>query len=306
MDNSILKQVPSEAKIKKELRKNLFGKKIFCPRCNSLQVKKYERRFHCKLCRKHFSLTSVSWLRSAKLPLTTIWLLMWCWTNKVPIDQSGKLCGVSEVTTRKWYEKFRNHLPKNKIENIRLGEVVAMDEAYRRGYSLVGAKQKAEKGKRKKVAIRVLHKGSVDKSDAIKFISQHVIPHSQFNTDGSAIYKKIEQYWPVEHQSEIHKKWEFELTSEIEGLWGNLFTFIRRMYHHVTPNKIEGIVTEFVARMTNPEWFYTPSAFLKASLTKVPRIRNISRKKPEKIFLAPELKVPFKMKQKSITFVPSC
>jgi len=306
MNNSILRQIPSEAKIRKELRKDLFGRYIYCPRCSSFQVKKYGKRFHCRICRKHFSITSVSWLKSAKLPLTTIWLLMWCWTNKVPVDQSGKLAGVSEITTRRWYEKFRSHLPKDKLENIRLGDVVMMDEAYRRGYSLVGAKQKAEEGKKRKLAIQVLHKGSVDRSDAVKFITSCILPNTQLNTDGSAIYKKIESYWKLNHKSEIHKKWEFELTAEIEGLWGNLFTFIRRMYHHVTPDKIEIIVGEFVARTTNPEWFYTPSAFLKVSLTKVPRIGKLTTKKPEKISIAPELKIQFKMQPKSITFVPSC
>ena len=117
MYNSILHQIPSEAQIKKELRKNLFGKRIFCPHCGSGQIKKYEKRFHCKTCRKHFSLTSVSWLKSAKLPLRIIWLLLWAWTTKVPLDQAAKLSGVSEVTCRRWYDKFRDHLPKEKLEN---------------------------------------------------------------------------------------------------------------------------------------------------------------------------------------------
>ena len=317
MNNSILRQIPSEAKIKKELRKNLFGKHVFCPRCGSGQIKKYGKRLHCKSCRKHFSLTSVSWLKSAKLPLTTIWLLMWCWTNKAPVDQAGKLSGVSEVTTRRWYEKFRNHLPKDKLEDVRLEGVVMMDEAYRGSknskYSFVGAKQKAENGKRKKMSIRVLHKGSVDKHDAVKFISQYIIPKSQFNTDGSAIYRNIENYWPLNHQSEIHKKWEFELTSEIEGLWGNLTTFIRRMYHHVTQDKVESLVQEFVARTMYPEWFYTPSSFLKVSLGRVRKPKRpewrgqYQRTKKWINSIHPQkTKIEFILPQKSLDFVPSC
>ena len=317
MNNSILHQIPSEAKIRKELKKNLFGEYIICPRCGSGQIKKYGKRFHCKSCRKHFSITSVSWLKSAKLPLTIIWLLVWCWTNKTPVDQAGKLAGVSEVTTRRWYEKFRDHLPKNKLENIRLEGTVMMDEAYRGSknskYSLIGAKQKAEKGKKKKLVIRVLHKGSVDKCDAVHFISEYVLPQSKLNTDGSSIYRKIENYWPLTHQSEIHRKWEFELTSEIEGIWGVMTTFIRRMYHHVTEDKVESVIQEFVARTAFPEWFYTPESFLKVSLGRVrkpkrPEWRGQYQKTKKWIKFIHSLKTKneFKIKQKSITFVPSC
>jgi len=38
----ILHQIPSEKKIERKLRKVLFGKKVFCPRCGSFQIKKYE------------------------------------------------------------------------------------------------------------------------------------------------------------------------------------------------------------------------------------------------------------------------
>ena len=67
----------------------------------------------------------------------------------------------------------------------------------------------------------------------------------QLHTDGAGIYQGIERWWPVQHRRDIHKKLEFELTSEIEGLFGNLRTFIRRMYHHTTPEKLLEIVSEF-------------------------------------------------------------
>lgn len=317
MYNNILKQIPSEAKIKRELRRNLFGKRIFCPHCGSGQIKKYEKRFHCKNCRKHFSLTSVSWLKSAKLPLTTIWLLMWCWVNKAPIDQAAKLSGVSEVTCRRWYDKFRNNLPKDKLDSIRLEGIVQMDEAYRGSknskYALLGAKQKSRHGQKRKIAIKVLYKKSVDRKDAIDFMCHHIIPGSQHNTDGSSIYRGIENWFPVNHQYERHNRWEFTLTSEIEGLWGNLTTFIRRMYHHVTIDSIESIVEEFLARAMYPEWFHTPSHFLKVSLIRVKKLKRPewrgqyqTKKKRKKISLLSDSRFQFKTPEKLLTFVPSC
>jgi len=314
-NNNILHQIPSEARIKKELKRNLFGKRLFCPHCGSGQIKKYEKRYHCKTCRKHFSLTSASWLKGAKLPLQTIWLLLWAWITKIPVDQASKLAGVSEVTSRRWYDKFRNNLPKDKLDNIRLEGVVQMDEAYRGSknskYSLVGAKQKAQKGEKRRIAIKVLHKSSVDRRDAIEFISQYVVPNSIFNTDGAGIYKGIENWWKLDHHCEYHNRWEFTLTSEIEGLWGNLTTFIRRMYHHVTESTIESIVEEFLSRSMYPEWFYTPSTFLEISLIKVKKLKRPewrgqyqTKKKRKKNFFLSIPDFQFKIPEESLTFVP--
>jgi transposase-like protein len=286
----ILHQIPTETKIKRELKRVLFGKKLYCPRCGSKTIKKYKDRYRCRVCRKPFSLKSVCWLKGAKLPLRTIWLLIWCWCNKVPIDQTRKVCGLSEPTARKWYEKFRLHLPQEKLSEIRLSGIVQMDEFYRggkkEGYSIIGAKEQSKPKKRRKIALEVLPKPSVDRKDALDFLSQNVEPHSQLQTDGYAIYKGIGNWWPVKHLFELHKHWEFALTSEIEGLWGNFITFVRRMYHHVSKEKLPGILQEFAARQVYPEWFQSPYSFLNIAFKPIPCInRKPGRPKKEISFI---------------------
>ena len=261
---SILHQVPSEAKIQRQLKSIIFGKVLRCPHCGSRRIKKYEKRYNCKHCRKPFSLISATWLKGMKLSLQTFWLLLWCWINKVPIDQAQKTCGVSDPTVRNWYEKFRNHLPQDKLDNIRLAGTVQIDEAYRGKYAIIGAKQ--ARSKDRKAVLQILPKNSVDRKDSVDFLAQNVVPDSNLWSDGAAIYKGIANWWPVNHRYEIHKKFEFALTSEIEGLWGNLFTFIRRMYHHVTKNKMESIIKEFNFRFCFPEHFQDPSSYLKIAL----------------------------------------
>lgn len=274
-NNNILNQVPSEVQIKRELKKVIFGERIFCPRCGSYQVRKSENRYRCKKCRKPFSLTSVSWLKSMKISLQTFWLLLWGWTNEVPLDQTQALCGLSEVTVRNWYEKFRLNLPQDKIEAVRLCGDIQMDEAYRgrkdNKYSIIGAKEKAQQGKDRKMYIQVLHKNSIDRKNTIDFLSQKVIPNSNLFTDGGSIYKGIGKWWPVNHQYEIHSKFEFTLTSEIEGLWGTMFTFIRRMYHHVTYKKVDDLVFEFMARQMFPKWFESPQSFVSVAFVRLER-----------------------------------
>lgn len=84
------------------------------------------------------------------------------------------------------------------------------------------------------------------------------------------IYKQSEQYWPVEHTKDTHSKFEFEHTSEIEAMFGILRTFIRRMYHHVTPEKFPDYVREFCFRFSNPKMFESPQLYLEKTLILVP------------------------------------
>jgi transposase-like protein len=300
MNNYNLNQIPSEAKLKKILRKAIFGKYLHCPHCGSRNIKPSEKRYHCKKCRKKFSLTSESWLRGAKLPLPKICLLLWCWQIKIPIDQAKAVAMVSLPTVRHWYDKFRNNLPLQKLEQIRLEGNIQGDECYRKGYSIIGAKQEAVKGYTRKMALTVLFKSSVDKNDAVDFLSRNVRPQSVFRTDGAGIYKKIEDWWPISHEFEIHKKFEFAITSEIEGLWGNFFTFVRRMYHHTTTLKIESIVNEFCFRQCFEEYFHSPEKYLSLCLIK------LQRKNPRKFLQVSKRQFRFNFNQNSPAFVPSC
>ena len=272
----ILHQIPTETKIKSELKKVLFGKTLFCPRCGSRHLKKYQGRHYCKRCRRPFTFTSITWLRGMKLSLSIFWLLLWCWENKLPVDQTRRVCGLSEPTVRNWYDKFREHLPQDKLSQIRLSGVIQMDEAYRggkkKGYAIIGAKQKAEPNQQRKMVFQVVPKPSVDRSDAVNFLCQNVVPKSQLNTDGYSIYRGIDKWWPVQHQYERHNRWEFALTSEIEGEWGAYTTFVRRMYHHITREKVASVLQEFAARQMFPEWFRSPSSFLEVALQPISRI----------------------------------
>ena len=256
---ALLNQIPSEAKIRKELRKIIFGKNLFCPYCRSRKVYRSENRYRCSKCRKPFTLLSKTWLRDMKLSLRTFWALLWCWTQKIPILQTIKLCHVSEKTARHWFRQFRLHLPQ--FEPILSGKV-QMDEAYFKSLSLLMAKQTGSK----KLAHQVVFKNSVNKSEATNFLYQNIQPNTKLYTDGAGIYKSIDKWWPVKHKQDIHAKWEFSRTSEIEGTFGNLRTFIRRMYHHVTPDKLPEYVSEFCLRFSSPEIFNSPLDYLKNTI----------------------------------------
>jgi hypothetical protein len=84
------------------------------------------------------------------------------------------------------------------------------------------------------------------------------------------MYLNIDDWWQVSHKVDIHKRFEFGLTSEIEGMFGNLRTFIRRMYHHTTPEYLPEYVSEFCYRFSSPETFSSPFVYLEKTLKPVP------------------------------------
>jgi len=259
-------KVPSDAKIRKFIRRILFGKNLFCPECKSRNIVSYESRFRCRSCRCKFSLLSHTWLSNLKIPLKNFWLIIWCFTAQMPVKQAAVISGLSQKAVRYWYSTFRNNLPKEKVI---LEAIVQLDEAYFGGWkgrALLMAKQKGTR----KLAYKILNHTQPSRLDAWNFLKENIKPGSILCTDGFSIYQGIEKLYPVTHIVDIHKSWEFGKTSEIEGIFGNLRTFIRRMYHHVTPEKLPEVVSEFSFRFSHPGIFKNPRIFLQITLCLVP------------------------------------
>jgi len=263
MDMYQFNQIPSEAKVKKYLRKILFGRNLHCPRCRSRKVIIYETRYRCRHCREKFSLLSHTWLSDMKLPYQKFWLLLWCWTTSVAIRQASAWTELSDDCVRRWYKRFRVRLP---LETHVLERIVQLDEAFFRNMTLMMAK---EKGTRK-LAYDVIQGTDPQRHHATNFLFRKIKPKSKLWTDGGAIYKGIDRWWPVKHQTDLHRKWEFGKTSEIEGIFGNYRTFVRRMYHHHWSRNLEEYVREFCFRFSSPEMFKNPLFYLEKTLSLVP------------------------------------
>jgi len=98
-------------------------------------------------------------------------------------------------------------------------------------------------------------------------LQQHIVPGSKLHTDENGVYPGIQNWWSVEHSYDVHSRWEFSLTSEIEGLFGNFKTFLRRIYHHVTKEKLPEFASEFLSRFCHPEYFKNPQSYLRVVIT---------------------------------------
>lgn len=266
MDMYNLKQIPSKAKIRKYLRKILFGRDIFCPWCKFKHIKISSKRYFCPKCRRKFSLLSCTWLSNIKVSIQDFWLILWCWTKQIPVKQTQELTGLSEKRVRHWFDLFRSHLPQDQKV---LEHIVQLDEAYfggLTGFTLMMGKQKGTR----RLAYKIIHDSKPARVDAFYFLKTFVKPQSQLNTDGYSIYQGIDSFYPIIHVSDNHKLFEFSKTSEIEGMFGVLRTFIRRMYHHVTPEKFPEFMLEFYWRFSEPNMFLSPYEYLLNTLTLVP------------------------------------
>jgi hypothetical protein len=197
-----------------------------------------------------------------KLSLQKFWLLLWCYCQAVPVKQAMSLTQLGEEAIYRWYRNFRQNLPENEVV---LEKIVQLDEAFFKNAALMMGKQKGTR----KLAFEIFFnrsRNSVDKSDVCYFLQQYVKPKSSVRTDGAGYYRAIHQWWPVRHQIDIHRKFEFEHTSEIEGMFGVLRTFIRRMYHHTTSKYLPEYVSEFCVRFSSPEIFSSPLSYMEKTL----------------------------------------
>jgi len=120
----------------------------------------------------------------------------------------------------------------------------------------------AEEIRTKKVVFEVLKSHKVYQTDILSFIENYIVSGSIVYTDSSLLSREIDKLFGVIHKQDSHKKFEFHLTSKIEGLFGVLKTFIRRMYHHVSYEKLPEYLREFQARFSRKKYFKSVDNYL--------------------------------------------
>jgi len=251
-------QIPTNRQIKKLVKQILFGKNIFCPECHSFNIFKYGERYRCSRCDFRFSLISQTYLNNTKLTLKSIWLIIWCFINQIPVKQSQSLTGLSEKAVRHWFDLLRKQLPTIK-EKLR--GTIQMDEVYLGGWG-GRAVLAAKEIKTKKIVFEVLESYEVYRVDILNFVEKYISSGSTVYTDSYPSYRGIDGLFNITHRCDSHKKFEFHLTSEIEGLFGVLRTFIRRMYHHVSYKKLPEYLREFQARFSHKKYFKSVDDYL--------------------------------------------
>jgi len=261
----ILTDIPSNAKIKSIIRKMIFGNRIYCPHCKSYEVRKISCRFHCKKCRKKFSILSGSWLAGMKITYRQMWILLACWQNKKDLDTASELARVSIPTARRWYRRFQYNLPYEKLEKL-TGEV-EVDEAF------VGRKRHGNQ----RIVLGAYERGSgnvcleieTSRSQEITdtFILNNIEIGSTVFTDCFSSYHGIDHFFGYVHKTCNHSKYVFGPTNHIEATWSSMKRYIRRTWQQIRAWLLPYFIKEFEARINEPELFKSPKNYLTKSLT---------------------------------------
>jgi hypothetical protein len=64
----------------------------------------------------------------------------------------------------------------------------------------------AKQKRTRKLAWAVIPGDSTQRHHALRFLQANIRPGTRLATDGALIYKGIEQWWPVRHETDIHSK----------------------------------------------------------------------------------------------------
>lgn len=262
---TILDQCPSEANIRAFVRKLVFGTHVRCPWCSTRKIANYSGRFHCKKCRRKFSLTSVSWLSGMKLSWSQFWVLLRCWQQRHGLPVAMEIAGVSKPTARRWYRKFQYHLPYTQDQSLS-GEV-EVDEAFvgRRRHGnqriLFGALERSTG----KIALEVTNNRAQGTTD--RFILTHIQKETTVFTDCFSSYQGIDTFFGYRHETCNHSQYIFGPTNRIEAVWSAFKRWIRRSWQQVRAYMLEHFVREFEARNNVPELFESPESYLTKSLS---------------------------------------
>jgi transposase-like protein len=265
---NILNDLPSEAKCRAIFSRATFGPRIHCPRCGSGKVKRSSGRHRCPGCRRYFSATSVSWLSGTKLPYRSLYLLLVCWQRRIAFGTTISLTGLSHITVRRWFRKFRNNLA---YASPGLSGTVEIDESFlgrmrtRNQRIVLGALER----KTGKVILRAVPNRSQDVTD--RFILRHVKRGSHVCTDSAQCYNGIDKFFGYRHETCNHSKYVFGPTNLIESVWSRLKRFITRTFQQYRKYWLPQLLREFEARINAPELFDSPLTFLENSLCVVPR-----------------------------------
>lgn len=251
--------LPRERQCHIQLFKIIHGSSS-CPSCHGRLL--FRRTYAwCKSCRHKHNVWASMWFRGSKLPLRTLWLLIWCWQQQKGTGTTADIAGVSYPTVRRWFTRFREHIPESSLQ---LSGIVEVDESFfgkqKYGHQtiVVGAIERDTR----RIRLAIVPDRAQDTLEL--FLSSTVKRGSHITTDAHAGYHDLEFYgWT--HERCNHSNGHFGPTNMIENFWGVLKRSLRRLYGKLTLPDLHNILKEWEQRQNSPELFYTVGSYLRVS-----------------------------------------
>lgn len=240
---------------------NLVHGTTACPACAGKLL--FRKRYAwCRVCRTKHSVKSATWFRQSNLPFQTIWLLIWCWQKQKGVGTTADITGVSYPTVRRWLRRFRALVPASALE---LSGIVEVDESFfgKQKYGqqtiVIGAIERDTR----RIRLQIIQDRAQDSLEL--FLTNCVARSSHLTTDAFSGYHDLE-FYGYSHERCNHSNGHFGPTNMIENFWGVLKRSLRRLYGKLTLADLRNILKEWEQRQNNPEMFYTPYNYLRATL----------------------------------------
>lgn len=269
---SIATYFDTEAKCKKVLREQRWGKYIVCPYCGSIHA--YERkdgRFICKDCNASFSEFVGTIFENTKIPLRKWFMAMYLISSHKKGVSSVQLAQDIKVTQKTaWFmlHKIR-HLYGQSVE--KLSGKVECDEMYLGGKEInkhESKKVEGTQGRSTKTKTPIF--GMVEREGSIKalaventrietlmpIIKEYVYEHSEIFTDELSSYSKLSENGYTHSVVHHHQK-EYVVgdsyTNTIEGFWAQFRRMVYGIYHFVSKKYLQRYIDEEVYRWNTKE-----------------------------------------------------
>ncbi len=263
----LLEMFPDEEAATKWFENQRWPDGRHCPHCGSVRTTeaKHKMPYHCKDCRKYFSVRTGTVMRSSKTPLRKWVVAMYLMTTNLKGVSSMKLhrdLGIAQSTAWTLAQKIR----QGWIRDDKLGGTVEVDETYLGGkYSnmhkskkprMVGAGTQdktpvvaIKERKSKKIKAKVTR--PVSSITLQRMVKESVEEGSTVYTDQNRGYiglrKKNYRHESVNHSVGEHVR-EQAHTNGVESFWAALKRGYYGTYHRMSEKHLDRYVTEFSGR----------------------------------------------------------
>lgn len=255
-----LTNIPGEARCK-QLVHRLLTNKTTCVNCGGSLSWRREYGW-CRGCRTKVRPKAATWFRGSNLSYRQVFLLLWCFQNRQSPGTARLVTGVSYTTVRRWYWRFRAHLPETSVE---LSGLVEVDESffgkqkYGRQTLVVGAIERDTR----RCRLKVIPDRAQDTLEL--FLTGTVARSSLLLTDAHAGYHDLE-FYGYNHERCNHSQGHFGPTNQIENLWGVMKRYLKKLYGCTPTKQLHLICNEWMARQNSPWLFASPQNYLKATV----------------------------------------
>ena len=244
-----------------------------CPHCGSTDTvenagKSEARPYHCRGCKRHFSVRKGTVMEGSPLPLRKwVWAIYLHLTSLKGVSSMKLHRDLSITQKTAWFmlQRIREAFKRDDDDEPPMGGPVEIDEVY-----LGGLRKNMHKDKRAGLAgrggagkavvvgvkdratneVRARHVQSTAAAALAGFAAQNARLGATVYSDEATVYRSLQAWY--EHEAVNHSAGEYVRqmahTNGIESFWAMLKRAHKGVYHKFSPKHLHRYIAEFAGR----------------------------------------------------------